>query len=130
MAGERSRGAGKGKPGQGSDPAQDDDYFDGPDQDGGEPVPLGEVAASGLQAVTSEQGGVQDVLPGTEFNTHLSFLGMGYRTNDSDYKLGDLVRFVVEGRVVEAGDKLMADEHQRHVVKVKVSSVTVPGDGQ
>jgi len=64
-----------------------------------------------------------------EYNTHLSFLGMGYRTNDTDYKLGDEGVFLVRYSVVEVGDKLMADEHQRHIVKVRVSSVTIPGDG-
>jgi hypothetical protein len=76
--------------------------------------------------VTEEQGGVQEVLPGTEYNTHVGFLGMGYRTNDADYKLGEEVTFLVRGRVTEAGDRLMADGHERHVVKVKVSDVTIP----
>jgi hypothetical protein len=116
---------GKQGDGQPNDPAKDEDYYD-PEK---EPVQLGQVAAAGLHAVTEEQGGVTEALPGLEYNTHLSFLGMGYRTNDGDYKLGDEVQFVVTGRVVESGDKLMADEHQRHIVKVRVSNVTVPGDG-
>jgi len=116
---------GKQDDGQPNDPAADEDYYD-PER---EPVNLGEVAAAGLGAVTEEQGGVTEALPGMEYNTHLSFLGMGYRTNDGDYKLGDLVEFVVRGKVVEVGDKVMADDHQRHIVKVRVSSVTAPGDG-
>lgn len=126
----RGRGSGKDADSGGIDPAAGDDFYDGePEADGSAPAGLGEVAAAGLHAVTEEQGGVQEVAPGMEFNTHLSFLGMGYRTNDTDYKLGQPVKFVVEGKVVEVGDKVMADDHQRHVVKVRVSNVTIPGDG-
>ena len=105
-------------------PGGDDQGYD----EGLEPQRLGEVAAAGLHAVADGTGEVQETLNGMEYNTHLGFLGMGFRTNDADYKIGQEVSFVVRGMVTHAGDQLMKDGHQRHIVKVTVSSVTTPED--
>jgi hypothetical protein len=103
-------------------PGAEGGYDEGLSDDGD----LGEVARAGLGDVGEDGSNSEGVLDGMEYNTNLAFLGMGYRTNDSDYKLGQEVEFHVRGRIVQVGDQLMKDDHQRHIVKVDVQSVTIP----
>jgi hypothetical protein len=92
-----------------------------------EAVDLGEAAQAGL----AEEGDAgQQVLAGMHFKTHMKFFGMGLRTNDEGFKLGDEGSVLVRYRVVSVGDELMKDDMERHVVGVQVQSVqaTAPGD--
>lgn len=89
---------------------------------------LADTAQAGLGDV-AEANGTQDALDGMQYNTHMAFLGMGYRTQDTDYKLGDEVAFIVRGRVTHVGDQLMKDDHERHIVKVDIQSVN-PADSE
>jgi hypothetical protein len=53
----------------------------------------------------------------------VKFYGMGLRTNDEGFKLGDEGTVLVRYRVVSVGDELMKDDMERHIVGVQVQSV-------
>jgi hypothetical protein len=95
--------------------------------DAAEAVDLGEAAQAGL----GEEGDAgQQVLGGMEFKTHVKYSGMAYRTNETDFKLGQEVSYLVRGRVIGIGDELMKNDLERHVVTISVASVTPPGEAE
>lgn len=91
---------------------------------------LAQVATSSQQDVTDEAGSAapaQGRFAGTDYSKIL-FQGVSYDTLDKGFKIGDEVKFIVTGRVKAVGDVEMADQHIRHEVKVKVSSVLPVGE--
>jgi hypothetical protein len=62
-------------------------------------------------------------LPGMEFATWVKFGGVGYRTNEVDFKIGDRAAFLVQVTCVGLGEELMADGHLRQVVKLRTDGV-------
>jgi hypothetical protein len=107
----------------GADGGWDDD-----DKGGGDGPDLAAVAQAGLADTTGEGTGQQALDPALEFSTHFKVNGVSYRTNASDFKLGQKITLQVDGVVSEIGDQLMADGHDRHVVKVKADNVRLLGD--
>lgn len=81
---------------------------------------LADLARASLGDEDDDQG---SLISDEELPSKVVFTGTAYDdVNGADLKIGDRVRVVVSGRVIEVGDKELTD-HVRHVVKVKVESV-------
>jgi len=88
---------------------------------------LGDVARAGLDDAGFEGGANQGMLEGTNF-TKIGFRGVSYDALETDPKIGDAMSFIVRGRVVDVGDRLMADSHVQHRAQIDVSSVLLLDD--
>jgi hypothetical protein len=87
------------------------------DDDGDNVSSLAAVASQGLAGETA------GALPGMEFATWVKFGGVGYRTNEVEFKIGDKATFLVNVTCVGLGEELMADGHLRQVVKLRTDGV-------
>lgn len=89
---------------------------------------LGEIAQAGVGDAVGEGTGQEPLAPELEFATHFKVNGVSYRTNATDFKLGDRLTLQVDATVSEIGDQLMKDGHQRHLVKVAAGVVRLIGE--
>lgn len=82
---------------------------------------LGDVAKAALDA--DGTGPEQPALPETD-SRKISFVGTSYDDlNIEGIAMGQEMTFLVRGRIVELGDKQLADKHVRPFGKLKVESV-------
>lgn len=80
---------------------------------------LGDVARAA--AGDGDEGPAQPAL--VDEGIIVRFVGVRFNNLGEAYGLGDQVAFVVKGEVVADGHELMADEHKRHIQKVRVDSI-------
>jgi hypothetical protein len=83
-----------------------------------------ELAGLARASLGDDEGEEQDsLIDDEELPSKVVFQGTAFDdVNGIHLKIGDRVRVIVSGRVIEVGDKELTD-HVRHVVKVKVESV-------
>lgn len=84
---------------------------------------MNDLAGAANEALETAE---QETLDGTNL-AKVSFLGMSWEPSEVP-DLKDEVTFIVKGRVIEAGDKVMADGSIRHLAKVKVMAVIREAD--